>query len=170
MSLTLLGAGPSASTTGVSARPSNSVLPAISGTATSGQPLTTTTGSWTNTPLSYAYQWFRDGVLVADKTTNAYLLANEDIAALITVRVTATNAAGSRFVFSDPTAAIAATAGVFSVMTYGAVGDGVADDTPAIRDAQAAAEAYAAINDAATIFFPSSTSPLERPRVWKHME
>jgi hypothetical protein len=40
--------------------PSNTVAPVVSGTANIGNTLTTTTGTWTNTPSSYTYQWQRD--------------------------------------------------------------------------------------------------------------
>ncbi len=39
--------------------PVNSVLPAISGTAQVGQSLSSSTGTWSGSPTSYAYQWSR---------------------------------------------------------------------------------------------------------------
>ena len=39
------------------AAPVNTVLPAISGAAQVGQTLTTTNGTWSKTPTSFAYQW-----------------------------------------------------------------------------------------------------------------
>jgi hypothetical protein len=39
--------------------PVNTVAPAVTGTATQGQTLTTDNGTWTNTPTGYTYQWQR---------------------------------------------------------------------------------------------------------------
>ncbi|MFV3078162.1 hypothetical protein, partial [Niveispirillum fermenti] len=44
------------------AAPVNSVVPSVTGTATVGNALTTSNGSWTDAdgdPLSYSYQWYR---------------------------------------------------------------------------------------------------------------
>jgi hypothetical protein len=41
--------------------PVNSVAPAISGTVRQGYTLTCSSGTWSNTPDSYSYQWRRDG-------------------------------------------------------------------------------------------------------------
>lgn len=44
---------------GAAAIPANVVLPSIAGTPQVGQTLTANTGTWTNSPVSYAYQWYR---------------------------------------------------------------------------------------------------------------
>ena len=75
--------------------PQISVAPLISGTATQGQTLTTTNGTWTNTPLSYARKWFRNGLEISGQTGLTYVLVLADVGALITTYVTATNARGS---------------------------------------------------------------------------
>ena len=48
-------------TAGAVALPSNELAPAITGTPTAGKKLACSTGSWTNDPTSYAYQWYRNG-------------------------------------------------------------------------------------------------------------
>ena len=74
--------------------------PVVSGSAVQGQTLSATTGSWTNTPTSYAYQWRRcnpSGAACADigsATTSTYLLQAADVGSTLRVRVTASNAAG----------------------------------------------------------------------------
>src|SRR5439155_856114 len=40
-------------------RPTNTALPMISGTAAVGQPLSASTGSWSESPTRYEYQWQR---------------------------------------------------------------------------------------------------------------
>ena len=42
--------------------PVNIVPPAITGTAQAGATLTAGTGTWTNSPTGYAYQWRSGGV------------------------------------------------------------------------------------------------------------
>jgi hypothetical protein len=42
------------------AAPVNTVAPAITGTAQVGQVLSVSNGTWTDTPTSYEYQWYRD--------------------------------------------------------------------------------------------------------------
>ena len=50
-------------TSGPPPAPVNSTLPVISGTTTITSVLTSTNGTWTNSPTSYAYQWKRGAVL-----------------------------------------------------------------------------------------------------------
>jgi hypothetical protein len=75
--------------------PVNSVAPVISGNTQVGQTLTTTDGTWSNTPTSYAYQWKRDGASIGGATANTRVLAELDAGADITCEVTASNAAGA---------------------------------------------------------------------------
>jgi surface protein len=75
--------------------PVHTVAPVISGTTTLGSTLTSTTGTWTNSPTSYAYQWNRNSSPIPSATTSTYVLVSADSAAGITCVVTATNVLGS---------------------------------------------------------------------------
>ena len=76
--------------------PTNTTAPVISGTPRLGQTLTTTDGTWTDSPTSYSYQWTRDGVDIGGATSSTYVLVAADLyATAIRCEVTATNAAGS---------------------------------------------------------------------------
>jgi hypothetical protein len=81
------------STSGVAA-PYNTVLPVISGTTREGETLSTTNGTWLQSPTSYIYQWKRDGVNIASATASTYVLTASDVGTNITVAVTATNEVG----------------------------------------------------------------------------
>ena len=81
-------------TSGPAAAPVNTVLPNVTGTAVVGNALTTTNGTWTNSPTSYAYQWKR-GATNIGTNANSYTLVNADAGQSITCVVTATNAIGS---------------------------------------------------------------------------
>lgn len=70
----------------------NTVAPAITGTATTGSTLTSTNGSWTPAPDSYAYQWRRANTSITGATSATYTLAVADEGQAITCRVTATKA------------------------------------------------------------------------------
>ena len=79
--------------------PVNSVLPAVSGSTVSGQTLSASTGTWSNTPTTYAYQWRRCDTAGANCAnvgtgTASYLLAAADVGSTIRVIVTATNGTG----------------------------------------------------------------------------
>lgn len=93
------GAGPivvSADDASTTVPVSNTALPSISGTTTSGSILTGTTGTWAGTlPITYVYQWLRNGVPIASATAVTYTLGVADVGALISFRVTATNPGGT---------------------------------------------------------------------------
>lgn len=92
--------------------PANTVLPAITGTATSGDTLTASTGTWTESPTSYTYQW-RDcngsGALcrnITGATASTYFVQVSDVSKTIRVIVTATNGNGSASATSNQTSAV----------------------------------------------------------------
>ncbi len=96
------------------AAPANSSPPAISGTATEGQLLTATTGAWTGSPTSYAYQW-QDCDAAGANCTNVsgaqatgYTLQTSDVGHTLRVVVTATNSGGSTPASSAASAAVIA--------------------------------------------------------------
>lgn len=74
--------------------PSNSVAPAITGTAQEGQTLTCSTGTWSGSP-TYAYQWKRNGNNIGSATNSTYTLVTADVGQSIKCTVTATNFVGS---------------------------------------------------------------------------
>jgi len=74
--------------------PVNSTIPTITGTTTVGQTLTATTGTWTNSPTGYTYQWKRAGSNISGATASTYTLVVADAGTVITVAVVAANGAG----------------------------------------------------------------------------
>lgn len=75
--------------------PSNSVAPAISGVGYVERILTSTTGTWLNTPTSYNYQWKKSGSNISGATTSTYVVQLADEGQNLTCVVTAANALGS---------------------------------------------------------------------------
>lgn len=73
--------------------PVNTVAPVLSGTATQGQVLSVTNGTWTNTPTGYSYIWKADGVVISSGT-NTYTLTASEVGKVITCLVGASNASG----------------------------------------------------------------------------
>ena len=85
--------------------PANTVLPAITGTAQVGSVLTCSTGTWSNSPTSYSYQW-KSGATNVGTAVNTYTPVGGDSGNTITCTVTATNANGSASATSAATAVI----------------------------------------------------------------
>lgn len=96
--------------------PAISVAPSISGSATYGETLTATTGTWLYSPTSYAYQWSRAATVsgtytnISGATTSNYRLVTADVNQFLKVTITATNTGGSGNSTSSATAAITRTA------------------------------------------------------------
>jgi hypothetical protein len=94
--------------------PVSSTPPTVAGTATEGQTLSATTGTWTGSPTSYRYQW-QDCEAPAGNCSNVsgataatHKLGSGDIGHKVRVVVTASNAGGSSSASSVPTATVLA--------------------------------------------------------------
>lgn len=95
----------------VAVAPYNTVAPAVTGTATVGQTLTTTNGTWAgDATITYARQWQRGNVAdpndpswanITSATNLTYVLQSADLGKRIRCRVTATNSQGSIVAFSN---------------------------------------------------------------------
>src|SRR5262249_42895212 len=95
--------------------PVNSGLPVISGQTLQGQTVSSSTGTWSNSPTGFSYQWLRCDTggancanLGAAGPTATYLLVAADVGSTIKVTVTATNAGGSASATSVPTGVVTA--------------------------------------------------------------
>ena len=74
--------------------PENSVAPAVTGTPEPGEVLTCSSGTWSRSPASYAYQWLADGEPIEGATTNSYTVQAGDVGDDVSCAVTATNTRG----------------------------------------------------------------------------
>jgi hypothetical protein len=115
LALAVLAAAGLAATNRVSAAPSNTQPPVVSGTAEVGKELSSTNGSWSgSTPLTFGYQWRRCDKTgggcanISEATDNTYKLQAADGGNTVRVVVTAKNSDGSDSATSVPTAAVAA--------------------------------------------------------------
>ena len=99
------------------AAPSNTLLPALSGTAQVGSQLTATAGNWSGSPTSYAIAWLRcdssaaNCTTISGQTNLTYLVTSADQGTTIRAAVTATNAYGSSTGLSPATAVVPAVGG-----------------------------------------------------------
>lgn len=90
--------------------PANTVAPAVTGTATVGQTLSSTTGTWTGVPTpTFTFQWQRSASNIGGATSSTYVLVDADAANTIRCVVTATNAVSAVSANSNSTASVAAT-------------------------------------------------------------
>ena len=93
--------------------PQATAIPAITGTKTVGQTLTSSSGTWPGTSDSYVYQWQRSsdsGVTwtnIASATASTYVLLAGDAGYQIRSQVSLTTNAGSSSAYSLPTVGIA---------------------------------------------------------------
>ncbi len=91
-----------------SSAPINTVAPVVSGTATRGQTLSTTNGTWTGAPTpTFTYQWQRAGSNIGSATSSTYTLVTADVGNAIRCVVTATNVVAAVSANSNATAAVA---------------------------------------------------------------
>jgi uncharacterized repeat protein (TIGR02543 family) len=109
---------------GAAAPPANTGAPAITGTAQAGQSLNVSSGSWSNNPTSFAYQWNRCSpscAPITTATTSTYVPTSADVGATLTATVTASNSAGAGApATSAPTAKVTASSTTTQVVAAGA--------------------------------------------------
>lgn len=81
--------------------PQNTARPVVSGTATPGEVLTVSNGTWTGSPTSYSYQWLQCAgagsacTRIVGATGRTYTVRFADVYSSLRVDVTAKNASGS---------------------------------------------------------------------------
>jgi hypothetical protein len=75
--------------------PVNTAAPTIPSAPQVGVTVTAGTGTWTNSPTSFTYQWYNEGAPVTGATAGTYTFANADIGCLMQVQVVAINSHGS---------------------------------------------------------------------------
>jgi subtilisin family serine protease len=105
--------------------------PTISGTAQTGRALSAGTGSWSESPTSYAYQWQRCDTTgancssISGATAQTYTLGSPDVNSTLRVSVTASNSAGSSTPsMSAQTAVVSRAPLTFGKTTIGVYFDG----------------------------------------------
>jgi len=86
---------------------SSAATPTITGTAKAGTALTAVPGDWTPGPITFSYQWLRDGKPIAGATAATYQLQIADVGTVIKVTVT-----GSRLGYNPAVRTSAGTAKV----------------------------------------------------------
>ena len=92
-----------------SSAPANTVAPVVSGTATVGQTLSTTNGTWTGAPdPTFTYQWQRAESNIGGATSSTYVLVSADVGNAIRCVVTGTNAVSAVSANSNATGSVAA--------------------------------------------------------------
>ena len=99
---------------GAVTRPVATTAPSIAGATVAGQQLSSSAGTWTGSPTSFAYQWRRcdaTGVTCAaitGATQATYTLTPGDIGTTVSLVVTATGAGGSQTATTPATGLVAA--------------------------------------------------------------
>lgn len=89
---------------------------------TIGETLTASTGTWSNGPTSFAYQWQRCSgscTNISGQTSSSYVIQSSDAGDTIDVIVTASNAYGSASQTSSPTGTVASAGGSVPASTSG---------------------------------------------------
>ena len=136
--LLLVAAALIAATGASAAIPQNTAAPIVSGTAREGQTLTTSDGSWANTPTSFSYQWQRcasDGTVCGDitgATSKTYVLASSEVGHTVRVVVTASNTDGKASADSAATDVVDSKNGPTNTVKPNPSGAAVAGNTLAV--------------------------------------
>jgi hypothetical protein len=104
--------------------PVNTVSPVVSGSTVQGSVLSCTTGTWLNSPTSFAYQWYNQTGIVTGATGSTYVTRFPDVGGNVYCAVTATNAGGSNTANSNLVGPITAASNVgFVILSSGTFPD-----------------------------------------------
>jgi len=144
--------------------PTNVAVPVVTGTATVGQTLSSTTGTWNGYPTpTYAYQWVRGASTnISGATSSTYTLVDADYNNTVKCTVTATNSAGSASATSAATATVAGTvpgAPTIGTATAGNAQASVAFTAPAVTGGPAITS-YTATSSPGGITGSAASSPI----------
>jgi trimeric autotransporter adhesin len=98
--------------------PAGTAAPLVGGPLQVGETLTCSEGGWLGSPpLTFSYQWLRDGAAIASATAAGYTLADADVGHELRCQVAAANRAGGATATSAPVAfpAVSRAAASFSL-------------------------------------------------------
>ncbi len=110
---------------------SNSIAPAISGSAKQGVTLSVSNGTWSGSPTpSFSYQWKRAGSTITGATSSTYTLQSADVGSAITCTVTASNGFSSASATSSATTSVTKTTLSYSPVTSATQGSAYTGATP----------------------------------------
>ncbi len=90
-----VGAGGGGGTPSPAGPPAATSPPSLSGSAKAGGVLTCSTGTWTNDPTGFSYQWYLGGTPIQGATSSTFTVQPVDQQLALTCSVTASNASGS---------------------------------------------------------------------------
>lgn len=110
---------------------SNSVAPAITGSAVQGVTLSVSNGTWAGSPApSFTYQWKRAGAPIGGATASTYVLVGADVGSAITCTATGSNGFSNASATSSATATVTKTTLSYSPVTGATQNSAYAGATP----------------------------------------
>lgn len=86
----------------------NTTRPTVVGKAKRGSTLTAYRGSWTPSPSTYSYRWYRGSTAITGATARTYKLTSNDVGKRVKVKITARrsgSSTGSAYSYSTPSIA-----------------------------------------------------------------
>ena len=95
--------------------PTNTVAPALSGSAVVGQTLTVSTGTWTGSNVAYSYSWFRNDEPIYGANAATYVLTANDTGYPILCSVSGDNSAGGQTANTPFTSNVSGNSPTYSV-------------------------------------------------------
>jgi Calcineurin-like phosphoesterase len=135
--------------------------PAITGTAAEGSLLTASTGTWTNRPTSFSYQWAQCNTggaacsSIHGQTSSTYLAGTADVGSTLRVSVTANNGSASAPAISGAVGPVITPSGDPVVVAVGDISCPTGDTVDACR--QGATEAIARKQNPNAVFVLGDT-------------